>query len=366
MFQPPPDVSEDDPSLPPGTISIEVRDPDDKPLGVLPLVLVILHQSVAKGQSKENRSVETDASGRLRIDHLEIGSSVSYWVKHQVRGATFASPPTQLSPQRGNHVVLHVYPVTQDIETAMVVAQGAIYFEVKDDRVQIEEAVTFFNFGRTAWVPENLIVKLPKGFTALTSQAMMSDQGIDSIENVGAKFRGTFGPGRHDLDFRWQLPYDGDRDLTVDVALPPHIAIWRVMAAAGRETSLEVAGFPETQRRADKQGQRVLVTEKQVKRDAPLTSVHVTIRGLMVAGPGRIIATCLAGLGVHLGLFLGTNRRSSSQGAPGAARSERAELLVEIEELERARLRGAVGPKTYEKTRRDLVDAIAETLDPAT
>jgi len=363
MFQPPPDTSEEDPSLPAGTMSVEVRDPDNRPLGVTALVFVVLHQSVAKGQSKENRPLETDGTGKLRLDGLEIGSSVSYWVKHQKNGATFASSPTQLSALRGVHVVMHVYPVVHDLESAMVVAQGAIYFEVKDDRVQVEEAISFFNFGRTAWFPENLIIKLPPTFTALTSQALMSDQGVESVEKQGARIRGTFGPGRHDLDFRWQLPYDGEKDLTVDVNLPPHVAIWRVMAAAGHETTLEVTGFPETQKRTDRQGQRILVTEKQVKREAPLTAIHVLIRGLMVPGPARIVATVLAAFGVLLGVLLGVGR---SKASGGARKAERAELLAEIEAIERARLKGEMGPKTYERLRRELIDALAQTLDPVT
>jgi len=283
-------------------------------------------------------------------------------VKHQTSGATFASVPIQLGPARGARVVLHVYPVVHDIEAALVVAQGAIYFEVKDDRVQVEEAITFFNFGKTAWAPDNLVIGLPQTFTALTSQAMMSDQGVDAVEKVGAKIRGTFAPGRHDVQFRWQLPYDGERDLTVDVNVPPHAAVWRVMAAAGRETTLEVAGFPEAQKRTDRQGQRILVTEKQVQRTAPLQSIHVTLRGLMVAGPGRIVATALAALGLGLGLVLGT-RRSRRGNAKGAERAERAELLAEIEALERARSRGDVGPNAYARLRRELVDAIARTLE---
>ncbi len=360
MFQAPPDTSEEDALVPPGTIAIEVKDADNKPLPNLPLSLTTLHQSVAKGQSKDSRPLQADETGRARVDHLEIGSSVSYWVKHQTDGATFASVPVQLNPARGVHVVLHVYPVVHDIESALVVTQGAVYFEVKDDRVQVEEAISIFNFGRTAWVPEGLVIKLPPTFTALTSQSMMSDQGVDAVDKQGAKIRGTFGPGRHEIGFRWQLPYDGERDLTVDVNAPPHAAIWRVMAAAGRETTLEVTGFPEAQKRSDRQGQRILVTEKQVQRSAPLTVVHVMLRGLMVPGPARVIATCLAGLGVLLGLFLGAGPKVRSK---GAVRSERAELLAEIEELERAHVRGDVGPKAYARIRGELVDAIAQTLE---
>jgi hypothetical protein len=363
MFQPPPDSADEDPTLPPGTLTVDLRDADNKPIPNAPLLLTILHQSVAKGQSKENRPVQADANGHLRVDGLETGSSVSYWVKDVVGPATFASPPTQLNATRGVHAVLHAYGVTQSLEAAVIVVQGVIYFEVKDDRVQVEEALTFFNFGKTAWVPDNFIVKLPKDFTALTSQAQMSDQGIDPVEKVGAKLRGTFAPGRHDLDFRWQLPYDGEKDLSVDVNLPPHVAIMRVMAAAGRDTRLDVVGFPEAQRRTDRQGQKVLITEKQVKRDEPLDHVSVSIRGLLTAGPARYFASGFALLAVLTGLFLGVDKKKS---ANVGAKAQRAELLAEILALERAHRRGDVGPQTYERARRELVDAIAETLEVAT
>jgi hypothetical protein len=363
MFQPPPDTSEEDKTLPPGTITVDLRDADNKPIPNAPLVLTTLHQSVAKGQSKETRPVQADADGHVRIDGLETGSAVSYWVKDLVGPATFASQPAQLNASHGVHQVLHAYGVTQSLEAAVIVVQGVIYFEVKDDRVQVEEALTFFNFGRTAWVPDNFIVKLPKGFTALTSQAQMSDQGIDAVDKVGAKLRGTFEPGRHDLDFRWQLPYDGEKDLSIDVSLPPHVAIMRVMAAAGRDTKLEVAGFPEAQRRTDRQGQKVLITEKQVKRDEPLSHVDVAIRGLLTAGPARYYASGIAGLAILTGLFFGFQKKTRSK---AGAKSERAELLAEILELERAHRRGDVGPRTYERARRELVDAIAETLEVAT
>jgi hypothetical protein len=135
------------------------------------------------------------------------------------------------------------------------------------------------------------------------------------------------------------------------------------MAAAGHETTLEVTGFPETQKRTDRQGQRILVTEKQVKREAPLTAIHVLIRGLMVPGPARIVATVLAAFGVLLGVLLGVGR---SKASGGARKAERAELLAEIEAIERARLKGEMGPKTYERLRRELIDALAQTLDPVT
>ena len=43
-------------------------------------------------------------------------------------------------------------------------------------------------------------------------------------------------------------------------------------------------------------------------------------------------------------------------------KSERQRLLGELEELERARQRSEIGPKTYERARRELLDAIARTF----
>jgi len=362
MFQPPPDSAEEDASLPAGTLAIDVKDADNRPLPKLSLVVSILHQSIAKGQSKEYRSVVTDAGGHAVLEHLDVGSEVSYSVKHMTGGATFMSPPAQLNALRGERIVLHVYKVVHDLLSASVAAQGTVFFEVKDDRIQVEEGLTLYNFGRTAWLADDVVMKLPEGFTAVTSQGGMSDEGVDAVEKVGARIHGTFAPGRHDLEFRWQLPYHDEKELEIDVNLPPNVAIMRVLAAAGRETTLKVTGFPEAQKQADRQGGKVLITEKQTTRAAPLQSVHVVIGGLITPGPARLYASGLAALTVFLGLFLGVGRKASTA---AGARSERADLLAEMEELERLHRSGEIGPKTYERTRRELVDAIAQTLEPA-
>ena len=62
----------------------------------------------------------------------------------------------------------------------------------------------------------------------------MSDQGVDEVERHARKLRGTFPPGRHAIEFRWQLPWSGDKDVDFDVGMPPHVAIARVMMPATR------------------------------------------------------------------------------------------------------------------------------------
>ena len=262
------------------------------------------------------------------------------------------------------HVQLHVYPVTHDVRKALIVSQAIIYTELKDDRVQIEQAITLFNLGRVAWVPDDLVLDLPEGFTALTGQNAMGGEGIDPVEKRGAKIRGTFGPGQHSIDFRWQLPYDGEANLSFDETLPPNVAVARALAAASQQMRLVVSGFPEAQARMDSNGERILVTERQMRpNDPPLTKLHVELRDLPTPGPGEVSSRrSLAGLGVLAGVGYAFACRGGASRPRAGAKEVRARLLADMEELERAYAAGDVGPKTYERARRELIDAIARTL----
>src|SRR5262245_2899262 len=46
FFRPPPDENEEDPNLPHGSIVVELRDSEDKPLPSAPLTLAILQQAI--------------------------------------------------------------------------------------------------------------------------------------------------------------------------------------------------------------------------------------------------------------------------------------------------------------------------------
>jgi hypothetical protein len=365
-FDPPPDATDEDPAIPAGMIRIEIRDPDNRPLPRTPITVGIVHQSVAKGESREHKALVADDQGKAELSGLETGTGIAYRITVLRDGATFAALPFQLSQAKGMHVVLHVYPVAHDVQHALIVMQGVLFVELKDDRVQIEQALTVYNFGKTAWVPENEVMKLPDTFTAFSANQQMGDQGVDAVDKVGVRLRGTFAPGRRDIDFRWQLPYSDDRDVDFTVGMPPHIAVMRVMAHSAPGMRLVADGFPEAQKQTDGQGQRILLTEKQLRRDeAPLTQLHVTLHDLPVPGPARIIATCLAGLGIVLGFFFALSEKEKGAAASSrsvARKTSRADLLAQVEELERARLADEIGPKAYERTRRQLIDAIARTL----
>ena len=92
-------------------------------------------------------------------------------------------------------------------------------------------------------------------------------------------------------------------------------------------------------------------------------SLKITIKGLPTEGPGKFIATILALGGLVGGIVLGVRKAP-----PRDTKRERAQLLAALESLELAHREGKIGPKTYERGRRELLDDIARTFaaDPST
>jgi hypothetical protein len=303
----------------------------------------------------------TDARGQAVFSSLEMASNIAYRVSSGYQGGSFAASPFQIPQGKAIRVVLHVYPVTRNLNSATIVSQAVIAVELRDDRLQVEEALTIFNLGRNAWQPEDVSLALPTGFTAFNAQASMSDQGVDEI-NGSARLHGTFSPGQHPIEFRWQVPWGGDKDVDFDVGLPPHTAIARVLMPASAQVKLLATDFPPAEVLRDAQGQAFLVTERRVRPgDAPLLSIGVGVHDLPTPGPGRLIATTMAALAVAAGLLLAFARHKRS--GTGSERDEaRVSLLEELALLERAHTAGTVGARTYERARRELIDALAFSL----
>jgi hypothetical protein len=361
LFKPPEDLEQEDVSLAPGTIAVFLRDADDGPVANEMVTLGALINSIAKGDTRKHFQMTTDARGQAVFSSLEMASNIAYRVSSGYQGGSFAASPFQIPQGKAIRVVLHVYPVTRSLTAATIVSQAVIAVELRDDRLQVEEALTIFNLGRNAWQPEDVRLALPAGFTAFNAQASMSDQGVDEI-NGSARLHGTFSPGQHPIEFRWQVPWGGDKDVDFDVGLPPHTAIARVLMPASAQVKLLAADFPPAEVLRDAQGQAFLVTERRVRPgDAPLQSIGVEVHDLPTPGPGRLIATTIAALAVAAGLLLAFARHKSSR-TGSEPDDARASLLEELALLERAHTAGAVGARTYERARRELIDALAFSL----
>ncbi len=361
VFRAPPDGSQDDATLPVGSIIVNLRDAQDKPIAGAPITLGIFHSSVAKGDSRENKTGVVDDAGLLRFDGLPVGSGITYKVSTTRGPATYSVMPFPLSDKIGKRVVLHSYEISNDIERLPIGTEGFIYLSLKEDAIQIEQMFTVLNLGAVTWVAD-LLVELPRGFRAFNKQESMSEARIDEVSGKGAALRGTFGPGRHELSFRYQVPLDNDTRQAMTMELPPHIFQTQVLAESSKTMGLEVADFPTAQKTQNRQGKRVLATERQFPRKEGRQNLTITLTGLPTTGPGRWVAVLLA-VGALLAGGAYLLQKREDEGIDIEARRDlvdaREALLSEIVALEKAHKSGEIGPKSYAHLRASLFDALA-------
>jgi hypothetical protein len=372
----PEDASDVDKTLPAGTIAIEIRDAQDRPVPRADVTLGILQQSVAKGESRRHVPKQADDQGNLRFDGLETGTGIAYRITVPVSGpgtepATYAAMPFQLDLHNGQRVRIHVYPVTNRIGDAMVGMDGIVYMELKDDVIQLDELFRIYNLGAVTWVPTDVVVTLPHGFKAFNAQKEMSDAGWDEVPGKGAKLHGTFSPGQHETHFRYQIPYDGDEAVELSTTLPPRVARMRVMAEASKGMTLQVRDFPSSISDRNQAGQRILLTERQARSgEAPVSDVRIALENIPTEGPAKWIATVIAASTVAFGLYLALEQEKKKSAGKKAladqdAERARSRLVTEIAELDKARASGEVGPKAYDRIRGALVDALARLMATA-
>lgn len=364
LHEPVPDSSDPDPSLPKGTLVVELLDADDRPLPGRAFTLGIVRQSIAQGDKRERRELVTGPEGSLRLDGLGTESAIAYRVSALEGPASFAATPFRLPDSIGHRVRLHVVPATTNIDEALLAMQVVALVDVKDDRVIVQQAIVAYNFGRSAFFANDLPLALPTGATALSAQQSMSDRTVSLVDGV-AKLRGTFPPGESTIEYQWQLPYGETASVDLAIGLPPHVAVARAMAVAGPGNTLQVDGFPTPQEGADGRGQRVLVSEKSFRRDEPpATALTLHVGGLPTPGPARWVAAAIA-LVASLGTLawaLRTRRTEAARPAPealeGLAKAHAVELAA-------AKASGEVGPETFEAEKRRLVDDLARALSSA-
>ncbi len=366
VFEPPPDTAQDDPTLPAGSVVISILDAQGQPLSHAPLSFGVLRNTVAKGESSDKLAREADEQGQVRFDNLAFGSGVTYRVSTTRMGATYAMPPFALGDKIGKRVAIHAYEVASNIDEMPIALQAIAYASLKEDSIQVEHLITVYNLGPVAW-QANQSITLPAGFKAFNKQEGTGDARIEEESGKGAALRGTFPPGRTELNFRYQVPFSGDEKQTLRIQLPPRVAQARVLAESSKTMGLEVASFPPAQRTQGRDGKHLLVTEMQATRaSGGVSSLDLTLSGLPVPSNGRWIAAGLAALALAIGLSQVLQKPAGPRGKAALDDDARAELkearealLGEIVDLERAHRNGEVGPKTYARVRASLLDALA-------
>jgi hypothetical protein len=374
-----PDRVQLDPLLAPGSVLVTIVDAAGQPIAKAPIILAILENTVEKGESKSQRSATANERGRHRFDGLKTGTGISYRVT-TIRGSgSFASQPFGLKDKQGMRVLLHVYPPTDKLADTLFVIEAFIVLDVKQDTVAVNHMLRTLNFGRNAYTPKGVTMKLPPGARAFSGKDNMNGIGVVESKDGTAELVGTFPPGQAEITYRYSLPLRGGSTLALDLPLPPRVVQATVMVGAGPGMTLKIAGFPAATPARRRDGQRVLKTNRQPdmsrgvrgvldKTSPEILSVMVT--GLPTPGPGRWIALALA-IAAAVGGVVGL-RRDQKRAADGNANlsDERREdlseardaLLDEFVVLERARHDGEVGPRSYERLRGALLDALARVV----
>ena len=367
--QPPQDRVAAAPDLRPGTIEVHIHDGNDAPIPKVPLRLGILHSDVAQGDSRSQLDGTTDDHGVAVFRGLDIGTAFSYRVTVPRGPASFAAEPVRLDPSSGQRVLLHVYPIVRDIREALVGMRGVVFVQPRDDVFHIEANFQVLNIGAVAWVPENVRLSLPEGAKAFRPADEMSDTRAEKTASGDLRIVGTFSPGQHEIGFQFQLDNAHNRSKSLRIALPPHVAELRVVAEGARGMELHVPGFPDAELTQGQDGSHLLVTARHLVRgEAPLDSIDIALENLPVPSPGRWYAVGIALALAGFGLFQMVRRNPSP--ARKLARSEEAQeaedlVLAELVQLERLRKNERIGPRTYEETRVELIDALAR-LDART
>jgi hypothetical protein len=356
------DVNESVPGLEPGSISATIVNDQGIPLAGQQVRLGILFQKIAEGEARSEKFATADAQGTVHFTGLTRGSDHAYRVTVQAGPASYQTAPFNLRQDMGQRVVLHVYPSTSEVGQTQFGMRGYLYVETRDDVFQCEALFKVFNVGQVTWVPKDVVVQLPKGFKAFKAQEGMTDVRFEQVDGVGARLKGTFSPGQNEASFRFQLPKSNDDTLTFRMSLPPHVAEMRVIAEASSTMNLEVDGFQPPVPAANNNGQRVLVSVKQLlRRDEELKEFVATLSGIPTPGPGRWFALSIAVCVAAFGVFAANGAFDAGGGKDVAADKKRARevLLRELVALEAARRAERIGPRSYEQSRSALIDAIA-------
>jgi hypothetical protein len=362
--EPPQDRTSPAPELRAGSIEVHLHDEKDRPITGMALRLAVMKQDVAEGDSRSERPGNTDGRGVALFDGLPTGSAYSFRVTATKDAGTFASEPLRLGEAGGQRVLLHVYPVTRDVRRALVGMRGVVFIQPREDVFHIESTFQVINIGMQAWVPESTKITLPTGAKAFRTSDSMSDTRVERGASGDVEVLGTYSPGQHDIGYQFQLDNLHDSRRTIRIGLPPHVAELRIVAEGARGMVLSAEGFPDPEPMQGQDGSRLLVTGRRLASgDQALASVEISLDNLPVPSAGRWYAVAIACVLGALGLATALRKETSEKKAvrsvdPADVKQAEELVLDELVALEKLRGQKRVGPRTYEETRIELLDAL--------
>ena len=346
-----------DPTLPAGTISVQVVDRADAPVVKQPVRLGIMEQA----GGRDSTACMTDEQGLCVFSELATDSKHSYRVNVPYGGARYSSTPFRLDAEQGHRVRVVRLETTTDNRRVFQVL-GRTMIEFREDRAHVTQDARLTNLGDSTYVfPDGgMAIRLPEGFKAFETMAVMTDQQVTATDD-GLEITGSMPPGRANLMWTYDVPVSGS-SLTVEQAVPFPTMEYQVVSDYVDGMSLEVEGFQVA--RVHEGGDRRFLVAGVMRRpgDPPIDPLRIHIRGIPSGGPLPYLASAIAVIFAIWGLLFLLRPADQSEAIGKMREARRDELLDEIANLEGQRASEAIGPTFYEHRRRELTDELAIVL----
>jgi hypothetical protein len=364
----PKDLSEVDPSLAAGTLLVQARDQTGEPLPGAKVTLKITPRSSTAAARPRDTIVRADNEGLARFVGLDTGGDTSYEVSvssasPSATDATYGTDPFALDPRHGQRVRLHVYPVTNRLEDVQIGMQGMVYLELGDDALGVTLFLQVFNLGRVTWKPLDFVVDLPEGYASLRTGGDAMKPGFDEVDGRGVRMRGLFGPGQHDINVHFELPYAAGGSSILSMTLPPHVGRLRIVSEAAPGMRLSIAGFPDPEIDHDRSGRRILVADREIgKGDAPFGRLSIALSGIPTSSHGAPWFASIAAVIMLAGIVLAYRMHRVRPGSSDLVQA-RSRIVEEIISLDDVHARGAIGAVAYNRLRHTLLDALGQVLE---
>jgi len=206
-----------DPSLPVGTLDVQLRDENDAPIANHPVVLGMVN----KQGGVDVRRATSDAAGKARFSGLPVGKETGYAAVIDWRGLRLNTAPFAMPEAGGAVAMIRALARSADPSAITIGAGGRIVLQMHEDALNILEFLPIENTSDKMFDPGPgaFEIPLPSGFVG--AEAQENERKIEVRQNHGMAVHGAVVPKKmqmatpaaekeQEVVFGFVLPYHGD------------------------------------------------------------------------------------------------------------------------------------------------------------